>query len=46
MFVSINSYGKSALFCPLTDEGYDVSSILILVVCAIMIVMVIVGTIQ
>jgi len=42
--VSVNSYDKSAPFCPLTDEGYDVSSILILVVCATMIVMVIVGT--
>ena len=42
--VSVNSYDKSAPFCPLTDEGYDASSILILVVCATMIVMVIVGT--
>ncbi|XP_065885946.1 nose resistant to fluoxetine protein 6-like [Dysidea avara] len=42
--VSINSDDKSATFCPQTDEDYDVSTILVLIACGVIVVMVMVGT--
>ena len=44
MSVSINSNDKSATFCPQTDEDYDVSTILVLIACGVIVVMVMVGT--
>ena len=44
MSVSINSNDKSATFCPQTDEDYDVSTILVLIACGVIVIMVMVGT--